>query len=120
MRLPGFNWPEHEEHKEKVFHDMVFRPDEETLLVLWHRSWIWNRMGWSSNEAEAIKTREESLGYNTGEGELLCTEMAVNQGAIGQPRTIRHWWAGAKRVQPLQREPPGRWHGGGYRLRGGI
>ena len=72
-----------------MFHDLVFRPDEETLLVLWHRSWIWNRMGWSSNEAEAIKTREESLGYNTGEGELLCTEMAVNQGAIGQPRTIR-------------------------------
>nr|WP_314719233.1 hypothetical protein [uncultured Fretibacterium sp.] len=88
-RLPGFDWPEHEEHKEKVFHDLMFRPDEETLLVLWHRSWIWNRMGWSSNEAEAIKTREESLGYNTGEGELLCTEMAVNQGAIGQPRTIR-------------------------------
>ena len=36
-RLPGFDWPEHEEHKEKVFHDLMFRPDEETLLVLWER-----------------------------------------------------------------------------------
>ena len=89
-RLPGFDWPEHEEHKEKVFHDMVFRPDEERLLVLWHRSWIWNRRGWnSSDEAGAIKTKEESLGHNTGEGELLCTEVDVNREAIGQPRTIR-------------------------------
>ena len=90
-RLPGFEWPEHEEHKEKVFHDMVFRPDEETLLVLWHRSWIWNRMpqGWYSDEAKAVREREERLGRDIGEGDLLCTEVEVKRGATGQPRTIR-------------------------------
>ena len=90
-RLPGFEWPEHEEHKEKVFHDMVFRPDEETLLILWHRSWIWNRMpqGWYSDEAKAVREREERLGRDIGEGDLLCTEVEVKRGATGQPRTIR-------------------------------
>jgi len=90
-RLPGFDWPEHEEHKEKVFHDMVFRPDEETLLILWHRSWIWNRMsqGWYSDEAKAVREREERLGRDIGEGDLPCTEVEVKRGATGQPRTIR-------------------------------
>ena len=88
-RLPGFDWPEHEEHKEKVFHDMVFRPDEETLLVLWHRTWVWYRIGWGSDEAEAVREREERLGRDIGEGDLLCTEVEVKRGATGQPRTIR-------------------------------
>ena len=90
MRLPGFDWPEHEEHKEKVFHDLMFRPDEETLLVLWHRSWIWNRMpqGWYSNEAKVVEDREESLGHKTDKADLLCTEVNVDKRAIGQPRTI--------------------------------
>ena len=90
-RLSGFNWPEHEEHKEKVFHDLAFRPDEETLLVLWHRSWIWNRMsqGWFSREAERIWERENKLGHETNLADLLCTEVAVAGGEIGLPRTIR-------------------------------
>ena len=90
-RLPGFDWPEHEEHKEKVFHDLMFRPDEETLLILWHRSWIWNRMsqGWDDDEAEAVKEREKELGHETNRADLLCTEVDVNRGAIGLPRTIR-------------------------------
>ena len=90
-RLPGFDWPEHEEHKEKVFHDMMFRPDEGTLLVLWHRTWIWNRMsqGWSSAEAEAIDIKEESLGHKTDESDLLCTEVDVDKREIGLPRIIR-------------------------------
>ena len=90
MRLPGFDWPEHEEHKEKVFHDLMFRPDEETLLVLWHRSWVWNRMpqGWYSNEAKVVEDREESLGHKTDKADLLCTEVNVDKRAIGQPRTI--------------------------------
>mgnify|MGYP000559377793 FL=1 len=90
-RLPGFDWPEHEEHKEKVFHDLMFRPDEETLLILWHRSWIWNRMsqGWDDDEAEAVKEREKELGHETNRADLLCTEVDVNRGAIGIPRTIR-------------------------------
>ena len=90
MRLPGFDWPEHEEHKEKVFHDVMFRPDEETLLVLWHWSWIWNRMpqGWYSNEAKVVEDREESLGHKTDKADLLCTEVNVDKRAIGQPRTI--------------------------------
>lgn len=90
-RLPGFEWPEHEEHKEKVFHDMVFRPDEETLLILWHRSWIWNRMpqGWYSDGADAVWEREKNLGHEALKADLLCTEVEVNRGAIGQPRTIR-------------------------------
>ena len=89
-RLSGFDWPEHEEHKEKVFHDLMFRPDEETLLVLWHRSWIWNRMsqGWSSDEAEVVEEREKELGHKTNRADLLCTEVDVNRGAIGLPRTI--------------------------------
>ena len=89
--LPGFDWPEHEEHKEKVFHDMVFRPDEETLLILWHRSWIWNRMsqGWYSDGADAVWEREKNLGHKALKADLLCTEVDVNRGAIGQPRTIR-------------------------------
>ena len=89
-RLPGFDWPEHEEHKEKVFHDLMFRPDEETLLILWHRSWIWNRMsqGWDDDEAEAVKEREKELGHETNRADLLCTEVDVNRGAIGLPRTI--------------------------------
>lgn len=90
MRLPGFDWPEHEEHKEKVFHDVMFRPDEETLLLLWHRSWSWNRMpqGWYSNEAKVVEDREESLGHKTDKADLLCTEVNVDKRAIGQPRTI--------------------------------
>ena len=90
-RLPGFDWPEHEEHKEKVFHDMVFRPDEETLLILWHRSWIWNRMsqGWDNDEAQAVKAREKSLEHKTDQADLFCTEVDLAGGAIGQPRTIR-------------------------------
>ena len=90
-RLPGFEWPEYEEHKEKVFHDMVFRPDEETLLVLWHRSWIWNRMsqGWDNDEAQAVKAREKSLEHKTDRADLFCTEVGLARGAIGQPRTIR-------------------------------
>ena len=81
---------EHEEHKEKVFHDLMFRPDEETLLILWHRSWIWNRMsqGRDNDEAEAVKEREEELGHETNRADLLCTEVNVNRGAIGIPRTI--------------------------------
>ena len=90
-RLPGFDWPEHEEHKEKVFHDMVFRPDEETLLILWHRSWIWNRKGgWTtSKEAKMVSVREKSLGYETDRADLLCTEVGVGKGMIGLPRMIR-------------------------------
>ena len=89
-RLPGFDWPEHEEHKEKVFHDLMFRPDEETLLILWHRSWIWNRMsqGWDNDEAKVVKEREEELGHKTNRADLLCTEVDVNRGAVGQPKTI--------------------------------
>ena len=82
-RLPGFECPEHEEHKEKVFHDMVFRPDEETLLVLWHRSWIWNRMpqGWYSDGADAVWEREKNLGHEALKADLLCTEVEVNRKA---------------------------------------
>ena len=76
-RLPGFDWPEHEKHKEKVFHDLMFRPDEETLLVLWHRTWVWYRIGWSSDEARSIQEREESLGHDTGEADLFCSEIEL-------------------------------------------
>ena len=88
-RLPGFDWPEHEEHKEKVFHDLMFRPDEETLLVLWHRSWIWNRIGWSSDEAEAVEATEESLGHKPGRADLLCSQCIIQKGKIETPRMIR-------------------------------
>ena len=89
-RLPGFDWPEHEEHKEKVFHDMVFRPDEETLLVLWHRTWVWYRIGWGSDEAEAVREREEGLGHKLGEADLFCSEINIRKGYIDNPRTIRN------------------------------
>ena len=88
-RLPGFDWPEHEEHKEKVFHDMAFRPDEETLLVLWHRSWIWYRIGWSSDEARSIQEREESLGHDTGKADLFCSKIELAGASIGAPRIVR-------------------------------
>ena len=88
-RLPGFDWPEHEEHKEKVFHDVMFRPDEETLLVLWHRTWIWNRIGWSSDEAEAVEATEESLGHKPGRADLLCSQCIIQRGKIEAPRMIR-------------------------------
>ena len=89
-RLPGFDWPEHEEHKEKVFHDMVFRPDKETLLVLWHRTWVWYRIGWGSDEAEAVREREEGLGHKLGEADLFCSEINIRKGYIDNPRTIRN------------------------------
>ncbi|WP_347712399.1 hypothetical protein [uncultured Fretibacterium sp.] len=88
-RLPGFDWPEHEEHKEKVFHDVMFRPDEETLLVLWHRTWIWNRIGWYSDEAEAVEAMEESLGHKPGRADLLCSQCIIQKGKIETPRMIR-------------------------------
>ena len=88
-RLPGFEWPEHEEHKEKVFHDMVFRPDEETLLVLWHRTWVWYRIGWSSDEARYIQEREKSLGYDTDEVDLFCSEIELARAGIEEPRIVR-------------------------------
>lgn len=88
-RLPGFGWPEHEEHKEKVFHDLMFRPDEETLLVLWHRTWIWNRIGWYSDEAEAVEATEESLGHKPGRADLLCSQCIIQKGKIETPRMIR-------------------------------
>ena len=88
-RLPGFDWPEHEEHKEKVFHDVMFRPDEETLLVLWHRTWIWNRIGWYSDEAEAVEATEESLGHKPGRADLLCSQCIIQKGKIETPRMIR-------------------------------
>ena len=88
-RLPGFDWPEHEEHKEKVFHDMMFRPDEETLLVLWHRTWIWYRIGWSSDEARSIQEREESLGHDTGKADLFCSKIELAGASIGAPRIVR-------------------------------
>ena len=55
---------------------MAFRPDEETLLILWHRSWIWNRMsqGWDNDEAEAVKEREKELGHETNRVDLLGKE----------------------------------------------
>jgi len=101
-RLPGLDWPEHEEHKEKVFHDMAFRPNEETLLVLWHQSWVWNRMsqGWCSREAERIREREKSLGHETALADLLCTEVDVAGGAIGLPRTIRHGVSVSSELSP--------------------
>ena len=88
-RLPGFDWPEHEEHKEKVFHDLMFRPDEETLLVLWHRTWVWYRIGWSSDEARSIQEREESLGHDTGEADLFWSEIELASASVGDPRIVR-------------------------------
>ena len=90
-RLPGFDWPEHEEHKEKVFHDLMFRPDEETLLILWHRSWIWNRMsqGWDNDEAEAVKEREKELGHYLDTVDLFCTEGNMKKRTLGPFQRIR-------------------------------
>ena len=88
-RLPGFEWPEYEEHKEKVFHDMVFRPDEETLLVLWHRTWVWYRIGWGSDEADAVREREKDLGHDLDTVDLFCTEGNIKKNALSSFRRIR-------------------------------
>ena len=88
-RLPGFDWPEHEEHKEKVFHDMMFRPDEGTLLVLWHRSWIWNRIGWYSDEAEVVREREKKLGHYLDTVDLFYTEGNMKKSTLGSFQRIR-------------------------------
>ena len=90
-RLPGFDWPEHEEHKEKVFHDVMFRPDEETLLVLWHRTWIWNRMpqGWYSDEAEAVREREKKLGHYLDTVDFFYTEGNMKKSTLGSFQRIR-------------------------------
>lgn len=44
--------------------------------------------GWDNDEAEAVKEREKELGHKTNRADLLCTEVDVNRGAIGLPRTI--------------------------------
>ena len=79
------------EHKEKVFHDLMFRPDEETLLILWHRSWIWNRMsqGWDNDEAEAVKEREKELGHYLDTVDLFCTEGNMKKRTLGLFQRIR-------------------------------
>jgi WD40 repeat protein len=43
-RLPGFDWSEEDLRKEKIFHDLVFRPDEKSLLAAWHQEWDWDQM----------------------------------------------------------------------------
>ena len=45
--------------------------------------------GWYSDGADAVWEREKNLGHEALKADLLCTEVEVNQGAIGQPRTIR-------------------------------
>jgi len=69
----------------------VFRPDEETLLVLWHRSWIWNRMpqGWYGDEADAVREREKDLGHDLDTVDLFCTEGNIKKNALSSFRRIR-------------------------------
>ncbi|MDR2137361.1 MAG: hypothetical protein LBO68_03645, partial [Synergistaceae bacterium] len=42
--------------KEKIFHDLVFRPDERSLLAAWHRDWDWDQM--TREEVVALMTKE--------------------------------------------------------------
>ena len=57
--------------------------------MLWHRTWIWNRIGWYSDEAEAVEAMEESLGHKPGRADLLCSQCIIQRGKIETPRMIR-------------------------------
>jgi WD40 repeat protein len=95
-RLPGFNWPEEDLRKEKIFHDLAFRSDEKSLLAAWHRERDWDQM-----------TREEEIAVRRKENEeqakmlmlpagttvhrkqyLVCTEWGMGGETYGA-RTLR-------------------------------
>jgi hypothetical protein len=78
-RLPGFDWTEEEQLKEKIIHDLMFRPDEKNLLVAWHRDWIFDQMSqtkrgelWEKDMEEQAKIPGEA---RVRKLELYCTEL---------------------------------------------
>jgi WD40 repeat protein len=84
-RLPDFDWAGDDPRKEKVIHDLAFRPDGKNLLVAWHREWNWNQTqeGPYSEEARALRRKD-------GETKklLTCTEINIENGEIEYSKKI--------------------------------
>jgi hypothetical protein len=92
-RLPGFDWPEEDLRKKKTFHDLSFRPDEQSLLVAWHQDWDWNRMSSAQKETVRQQDTEERLKRNPlAEGRdraFFCTEWNMADSDIRHTNLIR-------------------------------
>jgi WD40 repeat protein len=94
-RLPGFEWSEEDLRKEKIFHDLVFRPDEKKLLAAWHREWDWDQM----TREDVVKLRrqesdERAKTLVSGESNiriqnLYCTNLSLEDKSIGISKDIR-------------------------------
>ena len=94
-RLKGFEWIEEEPRKEKIFHDIAFRPDEKSLLFAWHKTWAWNEMSKDSyREAEVIRKKEreeliaKKLDPNDLRQKLICSEWSLISGETLHIETI--------------------------------
>jgi hypothetical protein len=80
-RIPNFDWPEEDLRKEKIIHDIGFRPDEKSLLIAWHREWDWKQM--SHEAALALRRKESDEARNIASEDngkkldLICTELDI-------------------------------------------
>ena len=91
QRLPGFEWAGEDLAKEKIIHDIVFRPDEKSLLVAWHQDWNWSLIPGGENGEEAGVIRSQEIEEERRKGEtpansnarhrdLFCNEFELVNG----------------------------------------
>jgi hypothetical protein len=93
-RLPDVELLEEDLTKEKIFHDVAFRPDEKSLLVAWHRDWDYEQIpgGYYGAEAKAIYWREgriTPIGTRRLERDLVCTELNLEGHREVYSKTIK-------------------------------
>ena len=94
-RLPGVELPEEDLTKEKLFHDFAFRPDENSLLVAWHKNWDWEQMpgGYRGEEAKAIRKSETTIMpeyIELAKKDLVCTELSLEEQGKNFSKTIKN------------------------------
>ena len=82
-RLPEVEFIEEDLTKNKLFHDIAFRPDEKSLLLAWHKDWDWDQIPGGINGKEAINIRSQE-GRMTPHGkfvekDLIFTELSLEE-----------------------------------------
>jgi hypothetical protein len=95
-RLHNVEMSEEDLTKEKLFHDIAFRPDEKSVLVAWHKDWDWEQIpgGYYGEEAKAIWHKEKipvpsHPEYYTVYKDLVCTELSLEGRGKEHSKTIK-------------------------------
>ena len=95
-RLPNVEMLEEDLTKEKLFHDIAFRPDEKSLLTAWHKDWDWQQIpgGYHGEEAKALRNEEkrpipEYPKYSEVKKELFCTELNLEEYNMESSKMIK-------------------------------